>query len=199
MNYFEIINENSLKSEFSWINEPLEWSYKNEELTINAFKNTDFFIDEEGTVPRKSAPFLYKGIDGDFVFEGHVSVNMKEAYDSGCLMVMFDEQNWAKLCLEKWNGKPSIVSVVTKEYSDDALSKELDRENIFLKIVRANNCFGFFYSEDGINWNIVRYFNMKSNKIAKVGVVAQCPLGDSTEATFSKLSLRTEKSKIKAE
>ncbi len=42
-----------------------------------------------------AAPFLYAVLKGDFVANVRLSVEMAAQCDSGCLMAMSDDSNWA--------------------------------------------------------------------------------------------------------
>ena len=50
--------------------------------------SADFFEDPAGVNVRSSAPFLYCDAQGDFSLTARVDVDMLDAYDSGCVMVM---------------------------------------------------------------------------------------------------------------
>ena len=196
MNLFAGLEGRALGNGLAWINEPQDWSFGADGLSVLAEKNTDFFIDEEGPSVRKSAHFLYTNAVGDFELTARLSVDMHYPYDSGCLMLMdgeSSESKWAKVCFENWMNKPSIVSVVTDGYSDDCPSYPVDEKAVYLKILRAGNCFGFHYSLDGTVWTIVRYFNLKVAPQIRVGIAAQAPVGESCRISFSQLDLEMRK------
>lgn len=190
MNLFINGSEQSLSSELNWINEPKEWSFDdNHALTVSAPAMADFFRDPAGISIKDSAPFLYTTINGDFSLETRVSVEMIRQYDSGCLMIMADELNWAKLCFEFFDHKPSILSVVTQNSSDDCVSGEAATQHPYLRIARVGHCFAFHYSIDGEQWKLVRYFGMDAPQELKVGVVAQSPIGEGSKVKFDYLLL----------
>lgn len=190
MNFFDTCFEKSLYSELNWINEPKTWEFDaNKSLVISAPPMADFFIDPAGGNTKSSAPFLYTLVDGDFSIVTRLSVEMKHQYDSGCLMIMSDNQNWAKLCFEFFENKPSILSVVTKDTSDDCISNKVNVSNPYLRVSRGGRCIAFHYSEDGQTWNLVRYFGMNSSDALKVGIVAQSPIGEGCLVTFDRFNL----------
>lgn len=185
LNLFDDGSDKLLNSELNWINEPKSWKFDaNHSLVISAPAEADFFIDPSGAAVKSSAPFLYTLVQGDFNLTTRVSVDMKQQYDSGCLMVMTDDQHWAKLCYEFFENKPSILSVVTKKNSDDCISGKVDVLQPYLRIARAGNCFAFHYSLDGEQWNLVRYFGMECPAEIKVGIVAQSPIGEGCLVQF---------------
>ncbi len=121
---------------------------------------------------------------------------MLDAYDSGCVMVMVDQGNWAKLCFELVNQVPTIVSVVTRNLSDNCISEQIGNVKPYLRILRAGNCFGFHYSLDAIKWTLIRFFGLDAPIEVKVGVVGQCPAGKGTKVRFE--SFDFEMTKIKS-
>jgi uncharacterized protein len=189
MNLFNDIEASVKAGRLAWLNEPRDWRATGDGIAITAGANADFFIDEEGPCLHDAAPFLHATIDGDFALTARVTVNMRETFDSGCLMIMEKPDRWAKLCYENWMNKPSICSVVTNGYSDDCPSREFGSQGAYLKILRSGNCFGFHASNDGKNWEIIRYFNFATSGPIKVGIVAQSPVGESCEARFSQVEL----------
>jgi regulation of enolase protein 1 (concanavalin A-like superfamily) len=196
VNLFENGLKQTLISDLKWMNEPCTWSFDDRNaLHISAPAMGDFFINPSGEEVKSSAPFLYTTIQGDFVMTTRVSVEMKEQYDSGCLMVMADDQNWAKLCNEFFAAKRSILSVVTKGDSDDCISGEAGTAKPYLRVARAGDCFAFHYSVDAQNWNLVRYFGMKCLSELKVGVVAQSPIGNGCEVVFEELTFSRQEQK----
>ena len=193
MNLFEKSTERNLHSELSWMNEPASWEFIDGILQIDVAESSDFFQDPARVNVRSSAPFLYCEADGDFSLTARVDVDMFDAYDSGCIMVMVDQQNWAKLCFELVDHIPTIVSVVTKGISDDCVSEKLGKNKPYLRVLRSGNCFGFHYSLDAINWTLVRFFGMDAPRKVKIGVVGQCPVGKGTRVRFENFDLEMTK------
>lgn len=189
MNIFENNNGRRLNYPLVWMNEPAQWEFNNGVLSVEAPKASDFFIDPEGNGIRDSAPFFHCVVKGDFMITTRVDVNMKFTYDSACLMIMADDSHWAKLCYENWMDEPSIVSVVTKSYSDDCASYKVGKCKPFLRMIRKNSGVKFYYSLDGEEWVIIRYFNLQAQEV-KLGVVAQCPTGEGCNIKFEALELR---------
>lgn len=190
MNLFDHCIDNSISPELTWLNEPVDWSFKRDgSLEVIAPPKSDFFIDPSGQSARSSAPFLYTSVKGDFQAETRVRVEMKAPYDSGCLMIMSDESHWAKLCFEFYENRPTIISVVTNPSSDDCISFKAEVSEPCLRVVRKGNCFTFYYSEDGQSWQMIRYFGLDCADDIKAGVVAQSPTGEGCRVTFSRLTV----------
>lgn len=85
-------------------------------------------------------------------------------------------------------GKTSIVSIVTRERSDDCNGESVQGK-IWLQICRKDSMFSMHWSEDGQKWNLARIFHLEMNDKVKVGVSAQCPTGESCEVVFSNLEI----------
>jgi uncharacterized protein len=185
MNLFGNCSGKNPGNGLKWINPPSEWDFSSKNiLNINAPAGSDYFQDPAGIHIRGSAPFLYKEIKGDFVITTRLEAEMKSEYDSGCLMLMSNDTNWAKLCFEFSNRVPIIVSVVTRDYSDDCNSEKVEVKSPYLRADRLKNCFSFHYSNDGKNWKLIRYFGMNAGNEIKAGVVAQSPSGQGCRVSF---------------
>ncbi|ANY68414.1 hypothetical protein BBD42_19515 [Paenibacillus sp. BIHB 4019] len=171
----------------AWMNEPSQWHFTEQGgVMIEAPPEADFFCDPSGKHFASSAPFLYAPVKRSFELTARLTVEMKQQYDSGCLMLYVDSDNWCKLCFE-FNGRAaSIVSVVTKDgWSDDCNSEEIQSDNPYLRINKVEDCVSFYYSSDGEDWRLIRYFGMRTPDEVKAGVVAQCPKGSGSRAEFS--------------
>ena len=189
MNLFDGLQGKGLPEYLHWINEPEQWSFGAQGLEVTAPASADYFNDPESEQKTASAPFLYTTAQGDFDLTARVGVEMKSIFDSACIMVWVDGDNWAKLCYEYWSSTPCIVSVVTKTKSDDCPSLRIGAAKPYLKMLRSGNCFGFFYSLDAVDWTLIRYFHLDAPPEVKVGVVAQCPAGEWCPVVFEELRL----------
>lgn len=182
---------------FSWENEPATWEPTPEGgLRVIAPAGADFFRDPAGVHKVDSAPFLWLPVEGDFVARALVRPTFQSTYDSGCLMVRQDAQRWAKICYERTDfGTEAVVSVVTDGASDDANGVDLTVPAVWLQIARVGQCIGLHYAlpegdtppETG--WRMVRYFALDLPRVARVGLVAQCPSGPGTTLVFHHLSV----------
>lgn len=191
MNLFSAASGKILDPRLAWINEPASWRFNDGVLHIDVAQSADIFADPAGVNVRSSAPFLYCQAQGDFSLTARVDVDMLAAYDSACVMVMADENHWAKLCYEQVNGKPTIVSVVTRDVSDNCLSESIGPARPYLKVLRAGNCVAFHYSLDASNWTLVRFFGLDARTPLKVGVVGQCPAGTGTRVRVESFDFDT--------
>ena len=183
--------------EFQWMNES-EIRTEGKRIEIMATPQSDFFCNngsasEEGITPESlsNAPYYYTLAEGDFVLQVKVSHAFKDTYDSASVMVMADQQNWAKACFEKTDfGTHAAVSVVTKRgESDDANGCNLDCDTAWLRVCRVANTFSFLYSVDGEHFYMMRFFSLPAQKTVRVGLLAQAPVGNGGVRVYEDLTL----------
>jgi len=162
-------------------------------LTLTAAANTDLFVDPAGTgsgpVP-DAGRFAGLPPGGDFTLAAQVSVEFGSMYDAGVLLLHAAERHWAKLCFEySPQLRPTAVTVVTRETSDDCNSFEVDGNNLWLRITRSGAAWAFHASADGTWWRLLRYFNLGLAPV-RVGFLAQSPTGEGCAATFDHITFR---------
>ncbi|TKH41395.1 DUF1349 domain-containing protein [Paenibacillus terrae] len=181
----------NVRGKLRWMNEPEHWEYTEEDrLIIDAPAKVDFFKDPGGKHVAHSAPFLHLQVDSSFQLTTQLQVDMRHLYDSGCLMLMSDEDNWAKLCYEFNGNDATIVSVVTKNgSSDDCNSERVVVDNPHLRITKIGKIISFYYSPDGEDWKLVRYFGMEITDPFIAGALAQSPMGSGCRVNFKYLNL----------
>ena len=192
MNLFHGLNGKQIPEGFAWLNEPTDWGFDPDGLTIVPEKETDFFRPFQGT-PRDNAALLYAEVAGDFTAVTRASARLAGFGDAAVLTVRASEVQWAKLCLERSPiGDVSAVSVVTNPYSDDSNNELLHEPECFLRITRKGDVFGMHFSLDGRVWRFVRTFGMIMPRTIMVGIHAQAPFVGGCRARFASLEIRPE-------
>lgn len=181
-----------LGHDFQWMNEPRVWRLDEGVLGVDAEPGTNFFIDQAYAGVSDNAHFLATPLCADFMLRCRVSVEMHATWDSVCLMLMRDATHWAKLCYENWPTGPSIVSVVTRDYSDDCAGPVVGPCQPWLCIVRSGSNVGFHFSLDGSQWAMARYFNLPATDALRVGFAFQSPVGEGCRIAIRDLVLTTE-------
>ncbi len=172
-----------------WLNTPVEWQVEGHDaLTVSAGPRTDLFTDPGGPDRFANAPALLcdldGDLDGDFTLSTRVTVSLAETYDAGVLLLHRDPETWAKLCLElSPQGRPTIVSVVTRGTSDDANGFAVDTGDVWLRIARLGDAYAFHASTDGSFWHLVRYFTLGGG--CRAGFLAQSPFGPGSRVRFT--------------
>ena len=181
-----------LPGALEWKNQPVESNVADGTLTIVAGELTDWFIDPAGTVNKGYAPIaLFTPPDEQFTLRAKVSVDFQSTFDAGVIFVFGTDNTWAKLCFEMSpQGKPMVVSVVTKGLSDDCNSLPIDGTTIYLRVARQGEAFAFHYSLDGRVWNLVRYFSLGTLTSLHMGLSSQAPTGKRCSASFAEVEYR---------
>ena len=192
MNLFEGCTGKSLANGLAWFQEPPEWGFDADGLTITPAAKTDFF---RGYLraPNDNACLLYANVTGDFTAVTHARAHLVGFGDAAALTVRASATQWAKLCLERSPiGDVSAVSVVTNPWSDDANNELLDQPECYLRLTRAGDVFAMHYSVDGAKWRFVRTFGLVLPPTVMVGIHAQAPFVGGCSARFSFFNLTHE-------
>jgi uncharacterized protein len=158
--------------------------------SITAGPGTDWFVHPGTGEAKLDAPAELEPVAGDFQLSARVEVEFAATFDAGVLAVWHDERTWAKLCFEySPDGRPMVVSVVTRGVSDDANSTVVDGDAVWLRISRIGAAFAFHSSTDGERWSLVRHFALGTDGALEAGFLAQSPTGAGCTATFSNVEL----------
>lgn len=184
----EPIAMESLPDSLLWINDPVDWQLAADgTLTIEAGPETDWFADPAEDVTKDNAPAaLFCTTDEYFTLRARVVVNFASTFDAGVLQMRVSETIWAKLCFEySPQGRPMIVSVVTRGRSDDCNSVVVEGNEVFLRVARLGRTIAFHYSMDGYYWHMVRYFTLGSPAQLQLGFSSQSPTGSGCLAKFA--------------
>lgn len=165
-------------------------------MNITAGEKTDMFRDPNVTYNTDNAPKLLFEADPDFVLSAAIEHTFTNKWDGGAIVLKSDSINWIKFCFEKdYTGARRVVSVVTKNISDDSNSIELPTNKAYFKMAKAGNVVTLYCSTNGKKWLLIRHFQFDAKPGFRVGFLAQSPTGTKCEATFSEI--RYEKKKIK--
>ena len=155
-------------------------------LRIAAGARSDFFVRPDGSGVVATAPADVAPVDGDFVLSARVEVAFAATFDAGALFLWGDERRWAKLAFERSpQGERMVVSVVTRDRSDDCNSAVVDGDHVWLRVARMGEAYAFHSSLDGRAWDFVRHFHLPGD--VQVGFEAQSPTGAGCEATFTSI------------
>jgi regulation of enolase protein 1 (concanavalin A-like superfamily) len=175
-----------LPGQLTWRNSPKASHIEGGKvLSISSGPKTDWFVDPfDGTVA-KSAPTLWFTPGNTYVLNTKVQVQFTSKWDAGALMLWADEHHWAKLSFELSPEKqPTIVTVVTRGFSDDCNSVAVQGDTVYLQIARTGSTYVFYYASDGENWRILRTFRLDTQRAVSVGFEAQSPDGTGATAIF---------------
>ncbi|MFJ3958500.1 DUF1349 domain-containing protein [Arthrobacter sp. NPDC090010] len=156
-------------------------------VTIRAAAGDDLFNRPGTELTLHSANVFAFPVDGDFTLEAEVEVDFREGFDSAVLVGYLDGLHWFKLCAEQDElGRPRIMSVVTRDRSDDATGIHLPEGPVRLRMSRVGTMISLHYRADG-RWELARYFGFPVSGAEgglKAGLAVQSPRGNGTTATF---------------
>lgn len=188
------IQLNSVVAELRWENPPIKWKVEQgTTLTVTAGKFTDLYNDPQNLSSANNAPRLIFKPQDSFIFSAKVKVSFKQQYDAGALIVYENQNLWAKICFEfSSQKKPTIVSVVTREFSDDCDSLPVKGNQVHLRIARLGQTFAFHFSKDGNSWHFVRCFNLKVTQDVSIGFSVQSPRGEMCKTVFSEIAFSSK-------
>jgi uncharacterized protein len=179
-----------LPGTLNWQNAPRSWNIDGKNLlTISSSPKTDWFVDPfDGTVA-KNAPILLFTPDPDYVLSARVTVKFATKWDAGALMLWGDDHHWAKLSYElSPDGKPTLVTVVTRGLSDDCNFVQLSADSVYLRIAKSGATYVFYFSTNGQSWQILRTFSLDTKLPVRVGFESQSPAGPGAVAKFSTIT-----------
>lgn len=175
-----------------WEIEPASCHIDGASITVEAAGQTDHFIDPSGAVTAlNGARAVTAAPTSNWQLSARVVADLSASFDAGVLILWSDERNFAKLCLERSpHGQAMIVSVVTREVSDDANAWDVVGDAAWLRISGlTNDTYAFHSSKDGSHWDLVRYFRLDGSRPMKYGISVQSPTGEGCSVTFEGLSL----------
>lgn len=186
----------SIPHPLTWENKPLSYSIKANELVIIADPKTDMFRDPNVTYNTDNAPKLVFTPDEDFVLTAGIEHSFSSKWDGGAIVLKKDLKNWVKFCFEKdYTGARRVVSVVTRDISDDSNSVEINSNKVFFKMAKAANVITLYYSMDNTKWFLVRHFQFNVTGTLQLGFLAQSPTGEQCEVKFSDITYKNVKIK----
>jgi regulation of enolase protein 1 (concanavalin A-like superfamily) len=177
-----------------WENKPVHFDAGNGRLVIEAGEKTDMFRDPNVTYNTDNAPKLLFAADSNFVLTAAIHHAFASKWDGGAIVLKADSLNWIKFCFEKdYTGQRRVVSVVTRNISDDCNSVAATANTLYYKIAKAGNVITLYFSTEGKSWYLVRHLVFDSGGPLKLGFLAQSPTGKSCRVTFSDIHYSTKK------
>jgi uncharacterized protein len=177
-----------------WENNPKRFSITGNELIIVAGEKTDMFRDPNVTYNTDNAPKLLFEADDNFVLTASVEHAFASKWDGGAIVIKQDSLHWIKFCFEKdYTGARRVVSVVTKNISDDCNSVEMDTNKVFYKVAKADNVITLYCSTNGSSWYLIRHLQFDTQKGLRIGFLAQSPTGAQCEVKFSNITYQVRK------
>lgn len=166
-------------------NQPVDYRIEGNTISITAAGKTNLFNSPSGKPKVVNAPLVLFEPEADFTLSAKVTGKLKSVYDVAALVVYQDDDTWAKFCYENSVSRvPTIVSVVTRTFSDDCNSIPTG-DYAYMAIVKKGSEYSFFYSPDNKNWSMVRNFNLRTTGKLKAGFAVHGSRGDGFTGYFS--------------
>lgn len=190
----DTVKINSIPYGLRWSNKPISHSVNANSLTIVAGEKTDMFRDPNVSYNTDNAPKLLFQPADNFVLTASIQHSFLNKWDGGAIVLIEDSLNWIKFCFEKdYTGAKRVVSVVTKNISDDCNSLQIANNKVFYKIAKADNVITLYASTDGKKWLLIRHLQFNNSKPLKLGFLAQSPTGKKCQVVFSNISYKEKK------
>ena len=181
-----------IQGSLQWINNPLKYQLTETGIVIESGAKTDKYIAADGSYNIDNAPQLVFTADSNFIFSACIKHSFTNQWDAGALVLICDETNYVKYCFEKdYKGKRRVVSVVTNNTSDDCNSMEANSDMIYYQIAKQGKVVFLYYSNDGIDWYLVRTMEIKEAGKTKIGLLSQSPTGENNVVEFSSLKYKS--------
>lgn len=168
-------------------NRPVDYEIEKDRISITAAGKTNLFNSPSGKSKVANAPLILFEPEADFTMSARVTGKLKSVYDVAALVIYQDDDVWAKFCYENSvHLQPTIVSVVTRTFSDDCNSMPAG-DYAYMAVVKRGAEYSFFYSSDNKNWLMIRNFNLGTKGKIKVGFAAHGSRGDGFTGVFSEI------------
>ena len=178
----------TIPGQLMWTVPPISYELMESRLKIVAGARTDLFNDPRGEYTQANSSRLAFTPDVVFTVQAKVQVEFGATFDAGAFIVWADEQHWAKLAFEfSPQNEPMIVTVITREVSDDCNSMVIAGNEVHLRVAKLVGAYAFHASRDGRVWHLIRYFSANNLENATVNFSAQSPMGEGCTAVFSEI------------
>lgn len=168
------------------------YSIQDNRLVMNAGTGTNYFISPDGSRFEATAPILLTKVDNTkpFTFTTRLDNKVEKIYDAGTVYVFVDHENWLKFAFElDEKHRRRAVTVRTENSSDDNNHDIIEQDFIYMRISSNVKQIGYYYSLDGIDWNLARIYKNEYPAGLWIGLSSQSPKEGSNIACFSEMSL----------
>lgn len=161
-------------------------------LAINGITATNYFIAPDGGRVEATAPILLTEIDNSkpFTFTTRVESSIEKIYDAGTVYMFVDNSRWLKFAFERDEKlRCRVVTVRTEGSSDDNNHDIIEQDHVYMRISSSTKQIGFYYSLNGVDWNLARIYRNEYPAKMWLGISSQSPKEGNNIARFSGMSL----------
>jgi regulation of enolase protein 1 (concanavalin A-like superfamily) len=161
-------------------------------LVIDGTGGSNYFISPDGMRAEATAPVLLTEIDNSkpFTFTARVESKVEKIYDAGTVYIYIDNKNWLKFAFERDEKlRRRVVTVRTEGSSDDNNHDIIRQDYVYMRIASNGKQIGYYYSTDGVDWNLARIYRNNYPQKIWLGLSSQSPKPGNNAASFCKMSL----------
>lgn len=172
------------------INNP-QFTIAGDTLTIGSGAKSDFFNDPNGN-KYATAPLLINELDNTkpFTFIARIKPSFANTYDAGTIYLFVNDDLWQKFAFEMdERGLTRLVTVRTVGTSDDNNHDAITTPDVYMKVSSDTKTVGFYYSIDGVQWQLVRLYRNDYPAQIYLALSSQSPLGEGIDTKFTDISL----------
>lgn len=166
--------------------------------TITAGPMTDQFAPPDGGAPVDRLPRLTwrsgpLSPAAPVALSARVRPALAATFDAGTLLIATDAGAWGKLAFERSpQGAGTLVSVVTRDTSDDCNGRAVTGNAVFLRIYCDGRFVAFHASDNGEMWELIRLFALRGvAEGVALSLSAQSPTGPGCTVAFDRPLSRT--------
>ncbi|MBR2273483.1 MAG: DUF1349 domain-containing protein [Alphaproteobacteria bacterium] len=163
---------------FEWYNEPENVRFETENMIIFAKAHTDFWQSIHRGFKKDDGHFFFSRQKGDFLLTVKWQFDVLERFSQCGLMVRSDERNWLKVSLMNETSEDDVLGVsLTINGHSDWSGFHLNQEvhELWLRLQRVGDDYILFYSLDGVAYNKLKMFYLKSYDDIKAGAYIASP------------------------
>lgn len=173
-----------------WRNEPPEWAFSENVLTLQTGNETDFWRVTHYDFVHNDGHHFYQEVEGDFTASVRFRGAYQALYDQAGLMIWQDERNWIKAGIEFTDGLAHLSVVVTREFSDWSVTAlESIPAEVWLRMSRHGDAVRVEYALDGTPWRMLRLAYLTPGGSVDVGPMACSPTRSGFQAEFRDLKI----------
>ena len=176
--------------ELTWLGQPGNATITDDQVTLRAGPETDWFNDPDATTRLATAPVFRFTVSEDCKVSAKITVDFGATFDAGVLFVHQGDEDYAKLCFERSPlGDNTMVSVVTRGVSDDANGPIIEGNVVWARVSVYRDVVAFHWSSTGHRWHLLRFFALRTpHRATSIGFSTQSPTGPGCTATFSNIN-----------
>ena len=132
-----------------WENVLRAYKLYSDSIVIECGEKTDMFRDPNVTYYTDNAPKLLFRPDDNFILTPSIQHSLASKWDEGVIVIKLDSMNRIKFCFERdYTGTHRVISVVTKDISDDFNSISIRGNTVFYKVAKADKVITLYCSTD---------------------------------------------------